>query len=181
MAKIWPAYDGKNPTSGECWAELSLSDAVELFELTPGQFVSDLTVTPRFGDMKRDLTWAGFKQVLVEVERGEATKSKWKSGFYASRIKPKEGFRRLIQHAVATELGSRNVVRVECVPTVDSLGQDALTVTVVLTPGAPGRIADEAVVNASVKLRDRLLEMSDYSTPIIEYATEAELAEDAGS
>jgi len=60
MAKIWPVYEGERPTIGSPWARLPLLEAIGLFELRPDSFVSDLEVTPRFGAVDRDLTYAGF-------------------------------------------------------------------------------------------------------------------------
>ena len=180
MAKIWPVYEGKHPTYGGPWAELPFSEAVTLFELRPTDFLSDLEVTPKFGDAERDLTWTGFKHIIVEVDEQEATKAKWRPGFYRSKLKPKEAFRRLLQHAVSPAFGAENVERVDSAPTTDSLGQSALRITIVLKPGATERLAGGDVLDALVRLQDRLREMREYRTPIIEYATEAELAQDAG-
>ncbi|HET8700024.1 MAG TPA: hypothetical protein VFO94_21245 [Gammaproteobacteria bacterium] len=179
MARIWPVYDGRRPTFGDQWAELPLQEAVSLFELRQDQFVSDIAVTPRFGGAERDLTWAGYRHIVIEIDARDALKAKWKAGFYRSKIRPREAFRRLVQQAIVSALGSENVVRVECAGAVGSLGEPALRVTVVLTPGAPARLASRGVIEASMKLNDRLREMRTYSTPLIEYATEAELAQDA--
>jgi hypothetical protein len=178
MAKIWPVYDGKRPTSGDQWAEVSLEEAVSLFDLKQDQFVSGLTVKPRSGDADRDTTWAGYRRVVVEIDTEEAAKAKWKAGFYRSKIKPQEAFRRLVQQAIASALGSENVVRVECAKAVDSLGEAALRVTVVLTPEALPRILPANPGKASRQLKSRLREMRAYSTPLIEYATEADLDQD---
>jgi hypothetical protein len=178
MARIWPVYDGKRPTFGDQWAEVSLQDAVSLFELRQDQFVSGLAVTPRCGDDDRDSTWAGYKHVVVEIDAADASKAKWKAGFYRSKIRPQEAFRRLVQQTIASALGPENVVRVECAKAVDSLGEPALRVTVVLTPEAPARILPANPGKASRQLRSRLREMRAYSTPLIEYATEADLDQD---
>jgi hypothetical protein len=180
MAKIWPVYEGERPTIGGPWARLPMSEAIALFELRPSDFVSDSETTPRFGPPDRDLTYVGFKHIVVEVEPDEAKQAKWKPGFYRARVKPKEAFSRLIRQAVVSELGDRNVVRVEYEPTTDSQGRDALRITIVITPGATRRIASGAVLDASVKLNKRLQDMREVRIPIIEYATEAELAQDAG-
>jgi hypothetical protein len=180
MAKIWPVFEGKHPTYGGPWAELPFSEAIGLFELRPTDFLSGPAVTPRFGDAERDLTWTGFKHIVVEVNESETSKLKWKPGFYRSKVKPKEAFRRLLQHAVTPAFGAENIVRVDYEPTTDSLGQDALRITLVLTPNAIKRLAGGGVLDALVRLQDRLHEMREYRTPIIEYATEAELAQDAG-
>jgi hypothetical protein len=177
MANIWPVYEGREPTIGGPWASLPLSEAIALFELRPQHFVSELTTTPRFGDADRNLTHAGYRHVVVEVGRGEAQLDKWKPGFYRSRISPKEAYRRLIQQALVAKLGEANVVRVEYEPTVDSQGREALKITVVIAPGATQRLR-KVVLDGLVSLRMRLNEMGDTRTPIVEYATEAELVED---
>lgn len=180
MAKIWPVYEGKEPTVGGPWAEMPLLEAIQLFELRPGDFVSELAITPRFGDTTRDRTYFGFRHVVVEVGRDEGQKAKWKSGFYVSRIKPDEAFRRLIQQAFVAELGNENVIRAEYEPTTDLQGRSALKITVVIAPEATNRLAKGAALDALVGLQKRLREMREERTPIIEYATEAELQQDGG-
>lgn len=180
MAKIWPVYEGKEPTSGGPWANLPILEAVAIFDLRRDHFVSERAKTPRFGDVERDLTYAGFKHIVVEIESGEGRKEKWKPGFYRSPITPKEAFSKLIQHALTAKLGDNNVVRVDFESTTDSRGQDALKVTVVIAPGATERLKNGATLDALVSLQERLREMRENRVPIIEYATEAELAQDAG-
>jgi len=180
MARIWPVSEGRERTPPAPWAEIPLSEAIALCELRQGDFVSDLTVTPpRFGDPDRDLWYAGFKHVVVDVEEGEGRKAKWKPGFYKSRITPKEAFRRLIQQPLVAVLGSENVVRVEFAPGIDSQGRGAIRITVIIAPNAVQRLPGSATVEALVRLRERLHEMRVDRTPIVDYATEAELAEDA--
>lgn len=178
MANIWRVYEGKEPTIGGPWVHLSVSEVVALFDLRPDDFVSDLAVTPRFGNVKRDLAYAGYKHVIVEIERTEGQKAKWNPGFYETNVTPKEAFGRLILQAVVSELGDDNVVRLDFEPTTDSLGRDALKITVVITPGATGRIDGGAVLDALAKVQERLREMGEDRIPIIEYATEAELEMD---
>lgn len=181
MAKIWRVYEGKEPTIGEPWVRLPLSEAIALFELRPNDRVSELAITPRFGDVARDLTYAGFKCIVVEVERREGRRLRWKPGFYKSRIKPEEAFVRLIRQALVAELGENNVVRLELQPTTDSQDREALKITVVIAPGATQRLKGEAVLDALVSLQDRLREIHEDRIPIIEYATEAELEQDAAA
>jgi len=75
-------------------------------------------------------------------------------------------------------LGDENVVRVEFEPTTDSQGQDALKIIVVIAPGTTEKLAEGASLTALVRLQERLSAMRDDRTPIIEYATEAELVQD---
>jgi hypothetical protein len=126
MAKIWPVYEGKEPTRGGPWADIPLPDAIDLFELTPQDFVSVLTQTPRFGDKERVLYYPGFKHIVVEVDPNEARREKWRPGFYRSKVSPEEAFGRLIKDAFAAALGKENVIRILFSDATDSRGQDAL-------------------------------------------------------
>jgi len=180
MAKIWPVYEGKEPTKGGPWADLPISEAVALFELQEDGFVSNSRTTPRFGAVDRDLWYLGYKHIVVEIGASEARRIGWKPGFYKSRVKPNDAFGRLIRQALAAELGDENVVRVEYEPAIDSQGRDALGITVVIAPGATTKLKPGAALDALVRLRSRLHEMREERTPIVEYATEAELAQDGG-
>lgn len=180
MAKIWPVYEGQRPTFGEPWARLPLGEAIAIFDLQPEDFVSGLDATPRFGPHDRDLTYQGFKHVVVEVERREGQRARWKPGFYRSRIKPKEAFGRLIRQAVTAEMGKDNVVRLAWEPTTDSQNREALKIVVVITPGATQRLERGGVLDVLVSVQKRLHEMGDQRIPVIEYVTEAELERDGG-
>lgn len=183
MAEIWPVYEGREPTIGGPWARLPLSEAIALCELRPRDFLSDLATRPRprFGDMDRDQWYAGYKHVVVVFEEDEGQGAEWKPGFYKSRLTPKEVFRRLIEHALVAALGRDNVVRAEFASGVDSQGRGAIHITVVISTDAIQKLPSGATVDALVRVRERLHEMRVDSTPIVYYATEAELAEDVGS
>lgn len=180
MAKVWPVYEGYRTTIGEPWADIPLSDAIEIFELQAQDFLSDLGTIPRFGNTNHDLTFVGFKHIIVEIERSEGRQAKWKPGYYKSRVKPSDAFNRLLKQALAAELGNDSLVRVDVQPTVDSQNRQALKITVVIDPGSARRLKSGAVLNALVRLQSRLAEMRDNRVPLIEYATEAELGQDAG-
>lgn len=186
MAKVWAVYEGREPTIGGPWAELPLEDAVRLLELRQDDFVSDPSKTPRFGDADRDLTYAGYKHIVVEVGRGEAQRTRWKPGFYRSKVSPDDAFVRLVRQALDTELGRNSVVRVEFTPGTDSTGREALRIRVVLAPDAARKFPQGAALNALVKLdllmrlQEHLRDMREERTPIIEYVTEAELVSEDG-
>lgn len=181
MAKIWRVYEGKEPTIGGPWIKLPLAEAISVFDLKPEDRVSEPRTTPRFGDIERDLTYAGYKVIVVEVERKEGQALSWKPGFYRSRIKPKEAFVRLIRNALVSKLGERNVERLELQPTTDSQGREALRVLVVIAPGADQRLKGGAVLDALVSLQETFRELRDDRIPIVEYATEEELAQDGAA
>jgi len=179
MATVWPVYEGEMPTTWP-WARLPLSEAVSLFELRSSDFIGGPDTAVRFGARGVNLTYAGYKHIVVEIEGSEARQSEWKAGFYKSKVKPRDAFGRLIQEAFVSKLGKDNVVRLDWEPAMDSQGREALKITVVIPPGTAQKLDGRTVLDASVKLRERLQEMRVESTPIVEYATEAELAQDAG-
>lgn len=182
MAIVWQVYDGKEPTgSGSRWLELPLEDVVQAFGLTKKDFVSDIGVTPRFGDASRDLWFRGFQQVVIEIEAAEAKKHNWKPGFYRARTKPSDARNCLLRQAVAREMGEENVVRVESAPSSDSTGNDNARVTIVLSERAIDRVSNDSVLNAVVSLRERLRALGQDRSPLIQYATESELKQNAGS
>jgi hypothetical protein len=157
-------------------------EAVDLFELRQSDYLSDLATTPRFGGQDSDFgTFAGFRHIVVEIDRNEGRQAEWKPGFYRSRVTPGDARSRLIEQALTIELGAENVVRLEIEPTSNSQGRDALKITVVIPPGAIQKLQDGAVLRALVKVQERLIEMGVDRTPIVEYTTEEELAEDGGS
>ena len=73
--------------------------------------------------------------------------------------------------------GAENVVRVESEPTTDSQGEEALNLLIVVAPALAETISGEAVVDTLSQIIDRLQEAGDERFPIIEYATEEELAD----
>jgi len=73
--------------------------------------------------------------------------------------------------------GGENVVRVESEPTADSQGEEALNLLIVMAPSVAESIEGEAVLNTLVQIVDRLQQAGDERFPIIEYATEEELAD----
>ena len=75
-----------------------------------------------------------------------------------------------------TAFGAANVVRIDAEPMLDSYGDEALSVRVVLEEAAVAAPDGIRLLNFLSKLRDRLEENGDGRFPIINYATEAELA-----
>ena len=179
MAIVWRVYDGKDPTNGSPWLELPFEDVVQAFSLTKNDLVSDITITPRFGDASRDLWFSGFKHIVVEIDRAEAKKYQWSPGFYRAKVKPSEARNHLLRQSVARKMGEDNVVRVESAPASDSTGNDNARVTIVLSENAIGRLSGDSVLNAVVSLRERLRALGDERSPLIQYATESELKQNA--
>lgn len=182
MANIWPVRDGSEPTIGGPWAQIPADSAIELFKIDKEDFISDLSVTPRFGVKDRDLWFHGYRHIVVEIPAREARRIGWRPGFYLSAVNPTDAFALLIQQAISEELGAENVLRILYEPTTDSHGRDALRITVVISPGAAAQLEKgAAALNALVSLKERLREMREGRTPIVEYSTEAELAQDGNT
>jgi hypothetical protein len=188
MAFVWPVYEGREPTRGGPWATLPAREAVALLALSPENYVSSIEETPRFGDIERDLWFAGYKHVIVEIKSKEAESLGLRAGFYESPFPPSKAYDLLVQRAVAKSLGSESIVRVEHHGTTDSAGREAFRITVVLTPEASKTLSkDDVALDAVVGVQGqhrlvsddmrRLQQRSDDITPIVEFATEAELSE----
>lgn len=97
MAKVWPVYEGKPPTIGEPWADLPLDDVVRVLDLEPQHFLTELAQPPKFGDIGSDMTWVGYRHIVVEIGDDEAQPA-WRTGFYRSPLPPREAFFRLKVH-----------------------------------------------------------------------------------
>jgi hypothetical protein len=63
-------------------------------------------------------------------------------------------------------------------PATDSEGRDALRITLVLKPNAVEKLTGDAAIDLLVELQRALAQEGEERFPIIEYATEQELAED---
>jgi hypothetical protein len=79
-----------------------LDEAVRVLELEPNHFLVDLSHIPRFGDVERDLTWVGYRHVLVEVGEEEAT-ANWRPGFFRCPLPPAEVYFRIHVHRLLAE------------------------------------------------------------------------------
>ena len=77
-----------------------------------------------------------------------------------------------------TSTGTAGPVRVITNGTSDLDGKDALRITVVLTPEDAERLTGDEALDLLVSLHQTLQAEGEDRFPFIEYATEAELAED---
>ena len=84
----------------------------------------------------------------------------------------------IISKAIETSLDRRLVRRVMVEPSVDSEGDPALDVTIVLDDSDP---SGTEAITILVAIKDALSAAGDERFPIIEYTTEDELALDDGA
>jgi hypothetical protein len=134
MAKVWPVYEGSPNTIGDPWAELPLDDAIRVLDLEPEHFLMDLSPTPKFGDMERNLSLLGYRHVVVEVGDDEA-KAGWRPGFYRSPLSPAKAFYRLLGRRIEEQLGGN--WRVELEEGQDADGDRAIWAWIALRADAP--------------------------------------------
>jgi len=79
--------------------------------------------------------------------------------------------------AATTTLGSQSLVDVANTAVTDSTGDDALKITIVLTPGSTESITGELVLRTLGEISARLQQAGEERLPIVYYATQEELAE----
>jgi hypothetical protein len=83
----------------------------------------------------------------------------------------------IVSAAATAVLGNGRVGAVRIEPTADSEGRDALRVMLVLAPGSLASISGDKALDTIVAIQNRLLEAGEDRFPIIQFATEEELAE----
>jgi hypothetical protein len=86
--------------------------------------------------------------------------------------------REIAQEVARAKLASAHVTFVSSSPMIDSQGQDALRITIVIAPGAETRISGNVALDTLVGIRDQLRRAGEDRLAIVEYATKEEL--DAG-
>jgi hypothetical protein len=85
---------------------------------------------------------------------------------------------RLAKEAASANLSVQTVETVVAESTVDSVGDDALRVVIVVRPESVSRLQGEALVDTLLDIQTRLQEAGENRLPIVEYATAADLADD---
>ncbi len=85
----------------------------------------------------------------------------------------------IVTQAVEANTAPKSVRRVMAEPGTTSEGDEALRITIVLTPEAVAQLAAGHPLDILVQIWDRLRDAGDQRFPILEYATEEEL-EDIG-
>ena len=83
--------------------------------------------------------------------------------------------REIAREIASTNLDSANISSVASSTAVDSSGQEAVRITIVIKPGVEEKIKGDAALDTLVQLQDRLRKEGEERTPIVEYATKNEL------
>jgi hypothetical protein len=87
-----------------------------------------------------------------------------------------EQVRQIVEAAATEHLGKAHIDRVLVQVGLDSVGGDALLITIVPAARFVSKLTGELVLNVLVDIQHRLEKAGDSRFPIIEYATETELA-----
>jgi hypothetical protein len=75
------------------------------------------------------------------------------------------------------KLGSKRVLRATTVPFVDSRGNEALRITIVVQPGTVEDASGDDLLDILVEVQERLGKQRDSRFAVVEYATPADLIE----
>jgi hypothetical protein len=86
----------------------------------------------------------------------------------------------IVQKVASANLASDSIVSIKNSPTVDSVGDPALRITITVTPVSTAAISGDAALKTLHEVHRRLQKRGEDRFPIIEYDTPAE-AERAGS
>jgi hypothetical protein len=86
---------------------------------------------------------------------------------------------RLIADAVINDLKDSEILRISTVGGVDSDGNEILRITVVLSDASAHALTGDQVIDLLLGVRTVLVATGEERFPIIEYATEADLLDDA--
>ena len=88
----------------------------------------------------------------------------------------REKIDQIVREVATANLAAQNVQAVQNELATDSEGRDALRITIVLARDAITKLKGDAVLDTLVEIQDRLREAGEERFPIVEYATEDELA-----
>ena len=83
----------------------------------------------------------------------------------------------IVAGAARAKLGKKNFIRAMSEPAIASDGSEALRITLVIEPNAVEALKGGAVIDTLVEIHKRLLDEGEERFPIVEYATESELAD----
>ena len=87
-----------------------------------------------------------------------------------------EAITKIVHEIAAANLGSSTINHVLSEPAVESQGNDALRITIVITPGGASKLEGDALLDTLLQIQTTLSEKGEERFPIVEYATTEELA-----
>ena len=96
MASVWFCFEGPEPTRGGPAYRTPVIHCIEELGLSESQLLSGvLPPRPKFNERSKLGAFAGYKHVVVELDRGEAATVGWRPGYYLLTLTPREVTERL--------------------------------------------------------------------------------------
>lgn len=83
---------------------------------------------------------------------------------------------RIVGDVAKVKLVESPIERVISEPATDWTGGDAVRITIVITPEAVDRLSGDSVLDNLVEVHNRLAQAGETRLPMVEYATEQDLA-----
>jgi hypothetical protein len=87
MAKVWFAYEGREPTLGNAAYELPAKEAIEKLAVTSDAILPE---RPRFNPDSKLGRIAGYQHVVLELDESDAASTGWATGYYLVSASPDE-------------------------------------------------------------------------------------------
>jgi hypothetical protein len=81
----------------------------------------------------------------------------------------------IVDQVATAHLTRENVDRVMSEPAIDSRGEEAVRITIVIKPGAVDRLKGDPVLDTLLQIQQRLRAAGEERFPIVGYATSDEL------
>jgi hypothetical protein len=82
---------------------------------------------------------------------------------------------KIAQEVAGAKLASANISSVSSSTAIDSEGNEALRITIVIKPGSESKIKGDATLDTLVGIQNRLRREGEERFAIVEYATKEEL------
>jgi hypothetical protein len=100
------------------------------------------------------------------------------TGYIDAMIDP-DKIQRIAEETAKASLGAGCVSWVSSAPMIDSRGDEALRITIVLTPGSAETLSDAQLVDVTVRVHDALQMQGEERFPFLGFESEDELPDEA--
>jgi hypothetical protein len=178
MASILYARDGVRFSNADLRDEVTIVEAREMF---PPERCKWVPVPARFDKINTTTSVSevsDFRYVILWVHENEGLPA----GYYViDSLTPSVATKKIVERIFISEIGRERIVDVSVGSRLDSEGRPALKVTVEIPEGASRKIGGEEAINAARRLRALVEQWPRNGTPLIQYATKAELQRNAAA
>jgi hypothetical protein len=175
MASMIFGRYGVRISDSDLRGEIPIAEALQRYPSSRWRFLSEQP--PRINEPTAVSDGSDFNLVVVRLDGDETRDGIRHAGYYVvERLEPRDATQWLVERALRSEVGNENVVRVIVDGSwMDSENRPAYKVTVEIPQGAVDRISGEAAIKAFRRLRALIEHWPRNGTPLLQYATAAEL------